>query len=789
MIDPTIKITWFWKELKRRKVITVLIAYLAGCLAVIEFVDITANRFNIPNGTVKILYLIAIIGLPFAIAFPWFMNRKKEEEIQEEPATAHEKKAEPEKPELHNLPAQVTSFIGREKEIPVVRQLISEHRLVSLVGAGGCGKTRLACEVAEQLVPDFRDGVWFVDLSPISDENLVAKEITEVLNIPEVPNQSILDTLIEKTKKQELLIILDNCEHLVKPCGEIAGKLVQSVPGLKILVTSRESLCIKGENVWRVPSLTLIDPRSIIDVERAKDSEAVMMFTDRARMNNPEFELESGNVSEVVTICNKLDGIPLALELVASRTRHMNTKMILDRFADRFDQLSSSDPGTSKRQQTLHATIEWSFNLLSEEEKLLFTRLAVFVGGFDLEAAEEVCSDDQLPKESILDTLSRLVDRSLVYTSKGSDQSMRYSRLEILRQYALQKIQVKNEEEVIRKRHLHYQIKIAEQAYNEQFEAQLKWQNKLELEHDNLMAALNWSYAGFKEDYLLLTSYLGWFWINRSHLQAGKEYMDKALSVGADKSEAYARNLCARGGMVWYDDTKLKALDYLKESLEIWGKVKNLFEEVVVLQNLGMMSHSSGDFEASLKYSQQSLEIARKIGKPGLINACLKYVCMSLTWSKEYEQVRPLLGELLISSEKLEQPVGIMTAHHFLGDSAQGTGNFKEAEKEYNQVITLAIKYGIPHQVGIDMQGVAFALAGQKRWAKSIRVDAASRKIADQYGFNTRGMAAFWDEWIDTYLEGARKEVGEELAKKYEEEGRAMGFEKAVEYAMDFDKD
>ena len=783
------KLSRFWQELKRRKVIYFLIGYVAACFAVIEFFTNTSERFNIPDSIIDLLYILAAIGLPVVIILPWFIFRRKIDDSGDDPTLELKPPREKEEKPKHNLPAQLATFIGRQNEMQMVHDFIGQHRLVTLTGAGGCGKTRLACEVAIQLLPEFEDGVWFVDLSPIAIENLVVKEITEALKIAEEPDKPLIDTLIEKIKDQNLLIILDNCEHLITACAETAGKLVKSNPNLQILATSRKALNIKGEKVWRVPSLTLLDPKTVIDTESAKSSEAVLLFTDRAQLNNPEFQLESENVSDVVTICNKLDGIPLALELVASRTRHMNAEMILERFENRFDQLSSSDPGTSKRQQTLQATIEWSYNLLSENEKRLFTRLAVFSGGFDITAAEEVCSDETLPKESVLDMLSQLIDQSLVYNVKAADHGLRYKRLETLRQFAMQKLQLEKEEDSIRSQHLLFYLKLAEQAYEEQFESQLKWLNKLEEEHDNLITALNWSYKQSSEYFYMLSGYLGWFWLNHSHIRLGMEFLKKVLSEDTIDSQAYARNLYSLGSLMWYTAESPKAVNYLTESLQIWRQHKNLFEEAIVLQKLTTATHASGDFEASLKYGNQGLEIARKLGKPGLFNASLQSVCASLTWSKEYEKVKPLLKELLISSQELEQSSGIATAHHFIADSAQGTGNYIEAEKEYCQVISLAIKFGMPHQVGIDMQGVAFALAGQSRWAKSIRLDTAAREIAKQYGFVLEGIAEFWDEWIETYLQGARREVGEELSRKYEEEGTAMGFEKAVEYALDFKKD
>lgn len=708
------------------------------------------------------------------------------------PPEVTEKKEAEKAPEVkkHNLRISTTSFIGREKEMNEVKDLFLSNHLVTLTGAGGCGKTRLAGEIALTLTEEYKDGVWFVDLAPVTDPNFVAKKIAEVLNVKEDPAQAIIDTLIEKIKDKSLLILLDNCEHLIQACAEITDKLLQSVEGIRILATSREALNIPGEVVWRIPSLSFPDPGSKKDIDKVQSYEAIKLFTDRASSGKPGFMLNNQNVSPVVGICQRIAGIPLAIELAATRIRHLGPEAILERLEDQFKILSSSSRTAPERQQTLKATIDWSYNLLSEQEKLLFNRLSVFAGDFSLEAVEEVCMDKKLKKENILPALSQLVDKSLVITENQEDESVRYRCLKPLHQYSLQKLIESGEEEKYREHHLSYYLKMAEQAYEEQFESQLKWLNKLEQEHDNLVAALNWSFNQFIEEFILLSGYLAWFWKNHSHLLLAMDYLKKALSKDVNKSEAYARNLCGLGGMLWLmADKKSRAMNYLTDSLKIWRQRKNFFEKAIVLQNLCIISHISGDFETSIKYGYQSLEIARKIDKPGLINACLNSVCSSLTWSKEYNKVKPLLKELLISSEKLEQPYGIIVAHHFHGDCAQGTGNFKEAEKEYCQTISLALKYGMPHQVGIDMQGVAFALSGQLRWAKSIRLDAAARKIANQYGFTLDGVAEFWDEWIETYLKGARKEVGEELTRKYEEEGRNMGFEAAVEYALDFDKD
>jgi len=784
------KLIRFWQELVRRRVVHFLIAYLAACLAIIEFFDITKDNFSIPENILKLIYILAAIGLPVVIILPWIINRRRPETLSDESSPEEISISEAKPIAKHNLPAQLTTFIGREKEMQTIRELVSEHRLVTLTGSGGCGKTRLACELVEQLVSDYKDGVWFVDLAPITQTDLVAKEITEVLKITEFPNQPIIDTLIENIKNQELLILLDNCEHVIKTCADITGKLLQAVPKLKILATSRESLSIKGEQVWRVPSLTLLDPKSIIDVESVQESEAVMLFKDRAQLNNPDFKLESENVTEVVTICNKVDGIPLALELVASRTKHMDTQMILERFTDRFVQLSSSDPGTSKRQQTLQATIEWSYNLLSDTEKLLFTRLSVFSGGFDLAAAEGVCFNDQLPKETVLDVLSRLVDRSLVFTVKKADQSMRYNMLETLRQFAQQKIESMKKDDLARKKHLEYFRSMAELSYDEQYDLQLNWMNKLAAEQDNLLAALEWSSVNATEEFIRLSGSLSWLWITGCTYAIGKEYLEKAILNDTRNSDAEARVLYGLGHILIFFGECDRANTLIKKSLSIWKHSKKHKELAAGLAMMGYLYITKfKDIESGFKYSEQALELVKSLDNPGLSNRSLTMLSASLVHSKQFEKAIPYVEELLISSEKLNQPFDMLSALHYRSDCALGIKDFKEAEQRYGLGIKSGIKHGNVLIAFGDMQGIAFALSGQSRWNKALRLNAASCEKARSMGLNMYGVHEFWDEWIDTYIEGAKKEVGEELTRQYEEEGIAMGFDKAVEYALDFDRD
>jgi tetratricopeptide (TPR) repeat protein len=311
----------------------------------------------------------------------------------------------------------------------------------------------------------------------------------------------------------------------------------------------------------------------------------------------------------------------------------------------------------------------------------------------------------------------------------------------------------------------------------------------LEQEHDNLVAALNWSFTKHNEKFIQLVGYLGWFWYLHAHYILGTDYMEKALTANTEKSEAYARVLAELGRIQWYGGDHPRAVKIMKESLGIWRKHKNLREQAIVLSLLGRAASATNDYETSVKYSEEGTHLAKKVGDPGLANNCLADFCQSLICLQRFEQAKPFVEELVITSEKLEQPWEIILSHHFRGDCALGTEDFMKAEKEYGHAVISAQKFGNTAYIAIDLQGVAFALSGQSRWAKSIRLEGAARKIYDQIGMVVEGIAEFWDVFMATYIDNAKKELGEELTLKYLEEGRFMESEKAVEYALDFEKD
>ncbi len=347
----------------------------------------------------------------------------------------------------NNLPVQLTSFVGRQAEIDSLRARLAGSRLVTLTGAGGVGKTRLAVQVAAALADQFSGGVWYVDLAPITAAEVVPVTVARALGLPDQPGRSTMDTLQRFTRDRQLLIVLDNCEHLLDACATVLAALLVSAPRMTVLATSREPVNITGEVTWQVPSLSLAD-------------DAVELFAERARLARPDFAITADNGAAVTEICRRLDGMPLAIELAAARVRALSLTEIVDSLHDRFRLLTGGSRTAVRRQQTLRASVDWSHALLTETERILFRRLSVFNGGFDLHAAQSVCGEVDIERYQVLDQLTLLVDKSLVVADEGSGRT-RYRLLETVRQYALEKLGESGEADIVRSRHCEHYASIA----------------------------------------------------------------------------------------------------------------------------------------------------------------------------------------------------------------------------------------------------------------------------------------------------------------------------------------
>ena len=421
----------------------------------------------------------------------------------------------------NNLAQQVTSFVGRERELAEVKKLLAQTRLATLLGAGGIGKTRLSLHAAVEVLDDFADGVWFVELAPIADPRLLAQAVAPVLGVKEEAGRPVQEALLKFVQDRQLLLVLDNCEHLLQGCAELAKQLLQAGAQVKILATSREPLHVAGETTYPVPSLSLPEPRMRIAHTALTQYEAIRLFVDRAAAARPAFRLTPNNATLVADICRRLDGIPLALELAAARVRVLSVETIAARLSDRFRLLTGGDRTALPRQQTLRACIDWSYDLLTEAERSVLRRLAVFAGGWTLEAAEAVGTGGDVQADEVLDVPAQLVEKSLVAMDA---EGTRYQLLETVRQYAQDRLHESGEAEAIRERHRDYFLALAEEAEPKLLGAeQAAWLRRLEAEHDNLRAGLSWSLEDSgSQAGLRLCGALQRFWITRGHFSEGR---------------------------------------------------------------------------------------------------------------------------------------------------------------------------------------------------------------------------------------------------------------------------
>lgn len=504
----------------------------------------------------------------------------------------------------HNLPAQLTSFVGRQAQVSDLRRLVIDNRLVTLTGAGGVGKTRLAVEVSSLLGAEFADGIWYVDLAPITNAAVAPLTVARTLGLPDQPGRSTMELLVRFVGEKAMLLVLDNCEHLLDACGDMVVELLGSCPRLTIVSTSREPLGVPGELTWRVPSLSLAD-------------EAVELFADRARQARPDFVVNEANTPLVRDICERLDGMPLAIELAAARIRALSLQQIGSSLHDRFRLLTGGARTAVRRQQTLRASVDWSHALLTDPERVLFRRLAVFTGGFDLEAAQAIGARGEMESYQLLDQLSLLVDKSLVVALETSTEGgMRYSLLETVRQYAQEKLGESGEAEETRTRHRDYYTATAAQLASQGLagvERLLAWARA---ESDNLRAAFAWSLdSSDRESALRLASSLQEFWLRTGVFREALAAFDAVLTERRPEEiapsvwvRAIADQCTIAGWAGAYGHT-----DLAYEALEV---ARNVDDAALIARALGACGIATFyNAEVAQNYFTEAIELARAAGE------------------------------------------------------------------------------------------------------------------------------------------------------------------------------
>jgi non-specific serine/threonine protein kinase len=641
----------------------------------------------------------------------------------------------------------LSSFIGRKKELTQVHQLLAQTRLLTLTGVGGCGKTRLAQQVATELASNrlFDDGVWLVELAPLNDPALVPQTVAQTLGIREIFEQSVIASLVDTLADRQLLLLLDNCEHLLLSCAQLAEKLLLASPQLQILATSREPLGLAGETTFLVPSLSLPDFAHPPPGSNLAEYDAPALFVERARSVLPTFTLTEQNTAAIIQVCQRLDGIPLAIELAAARVNVLAVEQIAARLDDRFTLLTANNrTAVLPRHQTLRATIDWSYDLLSEKERTLFRRLAVFAGGFRLEAVETICAGDDLEQNEILDGLARLVSKSLVVAEILEQRQARYHLLETIRQYAFNLLRESGEENKLRDRHLDWYLVLAEGSKAQwRGPKQKEVFDQLEIEHDNLRAALEWSRleSGSAEAGLRLGSALWRFWEIQDHLREGRQHLADLLTLpevqahtaarakalyGAgylamaqgmendytisetllEESLAIARELgepqliataiYGLGVVARFRGDNERAVEQLEQSLTLFRQLDDRVGEYISLYNLAEVAISRKDYEQALTFHEESLTLKRAQGDEWSIANSLMSLATLARLQSNYPRAMDLIQESLALFQKIEDTANIAFCLREFSALASIQGQSQSAVQLYAAADTLLEALGYP---------------------------------------------------------------------------------------------
>lgn len=682
----------------------------------------------------------------------------------------------------NNLPLQITSFVGRAMEIAELRRILACTRLLTIAGAGGSGKTRLAIELGRRASRHFPGGIWFVNLAPLTSEETVRQGIAHAIGLKEEIRDDVLDTIVASLRSRRALIILDNCEHVVAEIARVAGALVRAVPELTLIATSRESLGIEGEQTWLAPSLAVPKEGESVPADSALSFDAVRLFVERAKAVQPHFALTDANAEAIAAICRQLDGIPLAIELAAGRMNAMGADEIRRRLDDCFRLLTGGARVAVTRHQTLRAAVDWSFDLLTIEERALFQRLSAFSGGFDLGAAEEICGFGEVEGAEVLDHLSRLVNKSLVLFEHPPGGAARYRLLEPLRQYATQKLTACGSDSLVASRHFSYYAAMADRAYEERIERAPFWLDALEREHNNFRAALVWAGLHDPDGEMRLAGALSWFWHLHGHFSEGRSRLRPILARSAARTRDRARALWGASMLAALQGDSTAAQSAGEESVAIWRELRDSKEVALALESLGWTAWIDDRSQEALQRFEECLAIHTAQGDERLINRTNLAICQVLVSNGDVEGAEPIAAAALRIALRHEEPRDVHSAHHFLADCLLIRGDVTAAERKYQESLRAAAAYGDRLEMTYELEGIAMALGGQRRDQKALTLLGAARQEREALGSDLH--LRFWDELRQRYLGAAQERLGA-LAHAALEEGRRMPFQAAMHYALD----
>jgi predicted ATPase/DNA-binding SARP family transcriptional activator/DNA-binding CsgD family transcriptional regulator len=727
----------------------------------------------------------------------------------------------------HNLPAVRTSFVGQEHEMMEIKRHLAMTRLLTLTGAGGSGKTRVALEVARELIGVYPDGVWLAELSSLSQGDFVPQALAEAVGVPGQPSRQITDTLVDALHAKKMLLILDNCEHLIDAVGDLVALLLDSCPRLRILATSREALGAVGEVIWPVSLLSVPDLRSAPTVAQLEGYEAARLFLDRARQRNPTFALRPDNAQAIAQICAHLEGLPLAIELAAAQIKMLPPQALLSRLKDRLKLLRGGPRELSERQRTLRSTIEWSYELLEEGEKTLFGRLSVFSGGATLEAIERVCDALGDLSVDVLDGASSLLDKSLLRQEEEAEGEPRLVMLETIREYARERLEQSGEAQTIKRAHAEHFLALAKEAEPELTGSeQVEWMERLETEHDNIRAALFWA-LGRKEAELTLRlgGALWWFWLMRGYHSEGRRWLEGALAIeGRGSPEVRAMALAGEGALASEQGDYDRAQEAFKEGLQLlahearegskaklcllsflgyvaWEREEHdqatrLFEESLALSremrdtwwlafslsNLAHVSHSLGDYERATKLYEESMGLFREQGDKQSLAFCLNNLGLVVYSEGNLGRAAQLTEEALALQRELGNRGGVPVELYNLGWMALLQDDLGRAADLYRESLSLSWETGLNPLVQMALEGLACVAGAKGEAERAARLWGAAQTLHETKGIlrDTDFLAE-----ADARISAVRSAMGEEVWEGVWREGRAMTLAEAVSYAVE----
>ena len=735
-------------------------------------------------------------------------------------------RGEPSHAGKHNLPESRTNFVGREREMVEVKGMLAMTGLLTLTGTGGCGKTRLALEVARDLVGTYQNGVWLVELAPVSEGALVPQVMAGTLRVQELPGRPLIESLLDALGDKEMLLVLDNCEHLIAAAARLTVALLDSCSRLRVLATSREPLGVTGELSWLVPSLSAPHMQQSPTMEELGGYESARLFADRASTRHPGFELTPRNTTAVSQVCARLEGIPLAIELAAARIGTLSAEQISERLGHSLKLLTGDDRTADHRHQTLRAALEWSFELLGEPEQLLFRRLSAFAGGFTLDSAESVAGGEDIAEEDVLELLSVLVDKSLVLAEERWETGARYRLLEPIRQYAREKLGVSGEAEAVGRRHAEVFLALAEKAEPElSGSQQAEWLDRLETEHDNLKAALSWALGRKIELGPKMASALRLFWYTRGYLSEGRTYLEavaksdglpaavrarvldglgwiaepqgeyeRARVAYEESLELYRSSNDKRGVANVLGDLGSLALDrgdseeatsLLEESLTLHRELGSREDVIGILDSLGVLASAKGDREQSLSFFRQAIALSRGIGNVRRNATSLGNLGIMVLMNGDPEQAMVLLEESLTLFQELGDSSNIAIGLMYSALASLTQGDHERVKSLSQESLKMLQKAEDKHHIPDCLEIMAGGAAAQGLAQRAVRLWGAAGAMREDISAPLHPEDR---KLLDPYLAMARSSLGEAAWQTTLAEGQAMMPERAIEYSLSAEK-